>query len=564
MLNGLVVEGLGIIDRVEMELSPGFTALTGETGAGKSLLIESLKLLSGARGSTEMIRSGEKKLRVEGEFSIDEGIRKMLSELGIEAEDEIVIRREILVSGRSRCRVNDISVTTRTLQKLSASLLAIHGQHEQFGLADTAIQRGIIDQFGFLGDAVESTGDAFSRWREAEEERLRLEDARSRRRDRLDAIAYQKAEIDACQPVENEEEELLKKKNRLEHAGRLSELLSNSLELLADREDPVIGALARAGRAVEEMQELGLDSSEISRELETSRISAEEAVFGLRRLAEGIREDPGELQRVQERLHLLKQLMLKYGSTLGEVVEHRRRLALEEAELLSVEDRLEDARRRSSVCLEAYDAAARGLHAAREKAGRELIGVLGGILEKLGMKGALLEFRWSVREDPGSPLSRDGVPAAFDASGVEEVELFLAANPGEELKPMRKIASGGELSRIHLALRTALRSRSSSGSMTLLFDEVDSGLGGRVASFLAELLGELAGRDQVLVVTHLAQVAARADIQYRVSKSSDGHRTLTRVDLLRQEDRVEEIARMLAGDRVTDSARTHARELLRC
>lgn len=565
MLERLELHGLGIIDCVEMEFDPGFSVLTGETGAGKSLLVESLKLISGARASVDLIRSGEKKLLVEAWFSLsgENQVSEALEALGIDSSAGVVIRREILASGRSRSWINDSAVTAAALQGVSTELLAIHGQHEQFGLADPGIQRQLVDEYGGLVPLRRELHQVFEAYFQASAAVRDLELARSSRRDRLDVISFQLAEIEGSAPQSGEDLRLRESRQRLSHAGRLRELSTALLENLGDRDASVVEELARAEKMVAEMGDLGLEVRELSEGLESARVATEEALLGIRPLAESMHEDPRELDRVEERLHQLDGLMLKYGATLDSVLEHRQGLLTERAALLEVGDRLEEARRRSAECLGIFDQAAIRLQKAREKAGRKLCAALVEVLANLGMAGTRMEFKWEARPEAASPLQRLGQGVAFDVEGVEEAELLLAANPGEELRPMRKIASGGELSRLHLAIRTALRRAGPSGELSLLFDEVDTGIGGQVAAFLADLLADLAERDQVLVVTHLAQVAAKAENHFKVEKRLGEGRSRTLVRKLSPEERVREIARMLAGEELSDSAVAHARELLR-
>lgn len=565
MLERLEVRNLGIIEKLELEMEPGFVVLTGATGAGKSLLVESLKLLSGARASSDLVRSGEKKLLVEAWFSVpkDPELGRTLEMLGLTLSEEFIVRREILSSGRSRCWINDEAVTAGTLQKIAPFLLAIHGQHEQFGLGDPTIQRSFVDQFGNCESLVSQVSQAYEDYSEALKELRNLEEMRRGRRDRLDAISYQLTEIKSCAPTPGEDDDLRGLRARLSHAGRLRELTGQVLEGLADRDASVVEELARAERAVAEMAELGMDVREVRDQIQAALLACDEALLVLRPLADSIREDPRELDRVEQRLHQLESLMLKYGGNLEEILRFRDKLLEERSRITDVEDRLEESAQRCRDKLQAYDALALGLQRAREKAALKMAGDLVGILGKLGMRGSRIEFRWAPRVDASSPLKRDGKGVVFDAEGVEEVELLLAANPGEDLRPMRKVASGGELSRLHLAIRTALRRAGPGSRLSLLFDEVDTGLGGQTASFLAELLGDLAIRDQVMVVTHLAQVAARADCHFKVEKEVQGGRALTRVRRLDRDQRVQEIARMLSGDTLSESALAHARELLK-
>ena len=564
MLDRLSVRGLGIIDAVELELRDGFVALTGETGAGKSLLVESLKLLGGQRAQSEMVRTGDDKLQLEGVFSSEQApeMEALLEELGIPSGESIVLRREVSEGGRSRCWINDVSVTAGALQRAAPHLLAIHGQHEQHGLADAAVQRQLVDDFAGHHTLLAATAERFAAWSEAAERVAQLRSAQASRRDRLDAISFQLGEIEAADPRTDEDEELRRRRLVLRHGARIAELTSSLLQRLSEDETAVVDGLAKAERELEALAEYGLPLAAAAERIGQARVQIEEIVREVQALTDRGDGDTDDLEAVESRLHLLEQLMLKYGGSLAEVLEHRERLLGERDELQSVEERLGEAEAAAAAALAAYDRAASELDRARQASGAELAKAVQEVLGRLAMGGTRLEFSWKPRADPSSPLRRGGRAVAFDAGGVAECELLLAANPGEELRPMARIASGGELSRVHLALRTALRSRRAGGSLTLLFDEVDSGLGGATAAALAELLADLAAVDQVLVVTHLPQVAARADGHFRVEKVTTRGRAVTRVAELSAEERELEVARMLAGEELTASARSHARVLL--
>ena len=564
MLERLSVRGLGIISAVELDLDGGFTVLTGETGAGKSLLVESLKLLGGQRAQSDMVRTGDDRLQVEGIFTVeaDSPLPAILDELGVTLADHIVLRREVTQGGRGRAWINDVAVTAGSLQKVAPYLLAIHGQHEQHGLADNDVQRQLVDDFGSHDDLVEETATRFANWREAADELERLRTQQATRRDRLDTISFQLQEIDGVGPAEGEDDELRHRRNVLRHATRLADLSSSLLDRLSEGETSVVDALARAEREIEAIAECGVVLEGGGRRLQEARIHVEEVVREVQALGDDANADPGELEATESRLHALEQLMLKYGSSLSEVLVHRQSLVGERSELESVEERLDQTEAAAADALTAFDKSAAALHAARCAAGAELAAAVEEVLARLEMAGTRLEFQWQTRADSSSPLLRSREPVAFDVGGVEECALLIAANPGEEPRPMARIASGGELSRVHLAIRTVLRKRRSVGGLSLLFDEVDSGLGGATAAALAELLTDLAASDQVLVVTHLPQVAARADSHFRVEKLVDEGRATTRVAPLTAADREVEVARMLAGGELTESARTHARVLL--
>jgi len=562
MLERLTVASLGIIDDVVLELTPGFTVLTGETGAGKSLLVESLKLIAGSRAQSDLIREGADTLRVEAWFSSASALDEVLVELGIRKSETLIVRREVASSGRSRAWVNDVAVTASSLQRMAPYLMAIHGQHEQYGLADPRVQRNLVDEFAGHAELVHRVRTAFNTWKAAADACAGLEAARERRRDRLDTIAFQLAEIDDVAPQPGEDTELGERRHVMRHAVRIIELSQDVLTRLDEEERSVAGDVAKAVAAVEEMGEYGLAVGGMVESLNEARVHVEEVARELRAVTGEVSGDPVELDALEARLHRLDWLVSKYGSPLDEVLTHRERLIAERHQVESVEGSLESARAHAAQTLDMYDRSALALDRSRREAASEMAEQAARVLERLDMPGTRLDFRWVVQPQEASPLRRDGEAVSFDADGVLLCELHLAPNPGEEPKPMARIASGGELSRLHLALRTVLRGRLKGSGLSLLFDEVDSGLGGGTAAALAGLLHDLAGADQVLVVTHLPQVAARAAGHLRVEKLVVDGRAVTRVQPLSGEERVSEIARMLAGHEVGESARAHASSLL--
>jgi DNA repair protein RecN (Recombination protein N) len=564
MLERLFIRGLGIISAVELDLAGGFAVLTGETGAGKSLLVESLKLLGGQRAQSDMVRTGDDRLRIEGIFVVgpDSSVSAILDELGVPSAERLIIRRELTGGGRGRAWVNDVVVTAGALQRIAPHLLAIHGQHEQHGLADGEVQRRLVDDFGSHEDVLERTAELYHKWRQAADELERLQIQRTTRRDRLDTITFQLQEIDAVDPCEGEDDELRRRRQVLRHANRLADLAASLLDRLSDGESSVVDGLAAAERDLDAITQCGVSLEGGGERLQEARIQVEDVVREIQALGDDAQADPGELETTESRLHTLEQLMLKYGATVAEVLAHRHGLLEERSELESVEERLDRAEAEADNALAEFDHAATALDAARVAAGADLAAAVEDVLARLAMGGTRLEFTWQPRADSTSPLLRAGEQVAFDADGVDECELLIAANPGEEPRPMARIASGGELSRVHLAIRTVLRKQRPVGGLTLLFDEVDSGLGGATAAALAELLADLAADDQVLVVTHLPQVAAKADGHYRVEKILEDGRATTRVSPLGEQEREAEVARMLAGGELTESARSHARVLL--
>jgi len=564
MLRHLQVVNLGIIDRLELDFPASFTTLSGETGAGKSLLVQSLQLLAGERADAGQVRGGADRLQVTGWFDspAEAGVAALLEDLGVEAGGELVVRREVNAGGRSRAWANDVSVSAGALQRLAPFLLAIHGQHEQRGLVEPGNHLSLVEQSGGLEGLRAGVEEAFAAWqgvrRRLAEERAAL----ASRRDRLDAIAFQLREIEQARPAAGEDEALRQERSILRHAERIGELLALTADILG--EEAGGAALARALRAVQELDQLGLPVANLAADLEQARILVEEVERELARRGEGIQPDPQRLEEVEARLAMLERLARKYGGSLADVVAHGERLAAERGRLGTVEEDLTRLEEEEPVA--AAELVARSLELARrrDRAAETFVAEVARVLARLGMERVVLELRQELRISPDGVLEVEGVRVIPGPDGLHDGELYMVSNPGEPSRPLARIASGGELSRVHLAIRTVLRDRrGGSDVLTLLFDEVDAGIGGRVADELGELLAELGERDQVLVVTHLPQVAGRATHQLVVAKESRDGRTVTRVRPVEGEDRVREVVRMLGGGPETPAAEDHARQLLR-
>lgn len=563
MLRELEVRDLGIIDRVRLELPPGFVVLTGETGAGKSLLVQSLQLLAGERADSEQVRGGCDRLLVEGCFDLpaETGARALLAELGAAPREELVVRREVAANGRSRAWIDDVPVTAGALQRVAPWLLSIHGQHESRGLADPATHLALVDQAGGLDDLRAEVDEAFGGWRSAHEALVAQQAALASRRDRLDTIAFQLREIAEARVEAGEDERLREERTMLRHAERIAELVAVATDALGG--DNGVVTMARASRAVGELADLGLAVREAADALEQARILAEDAEHQLATLTERLRVDPGRLETVEARLATLERLARKYGGSTATVLEHHARLLEERARLEDAEDQIARLGEAEADAVARFRERAEALSARRRQAAARFARQVVAVLGRLGMPKVRLEVPLVARPRGELELSIDGRTVGAGPDGIDAGELVISPNPGEAPRPMAKIASGGELSRIHLAIRTVLREQSGRGAgLTLLFDEADAGIGGRVADELGALLAKLGERDQVLLVTHLPQVAGRAGGHFVVSKESAGGRTATRVAPVEGERRVDELVRMLGGGAKTPTARQHARELL--
>ncbi len=550
MLRRLAVKNLAIVEDLEMELEPGLTVITGETGAGKSILVDALSLLAGGRGSVELVRKGAERLSVSGEFEPDEAVRRVLSEAGLPAGETLLLRREFSPDGKGRVFVEDEPASVRTLAKIGDRLVTIHGQNSERDLVDPEAPLELLDAFARSEKERQATADAARAWSAARDALEALRASRKDRGARLETIEYQIREIAEAGPDEKEEEALLRERERLLHADRVRLAGETALSALSEGEESAANRLGEAVRAFAELA--AIDSRE--------RVHLEEAEDVKRRIADlaaaardaagQIESDPERLTSIESRLEKFSRLKRKYGSTLTDVRALLGRLERERDELSHIEDALERRQKEDEDARTRYHDAAQALSARRRTAAVRFSPAVEKELQALAMEKA--RFRVALIGTPED---------APRAAGLETAVFLFAPNPGEPEKPMEKIASGGELSRLHLAIQSVAAGRAG-GGRTLVFDEVDSGIGGRTAEVVGRKLRALAGRGQVLCVTHVPQIAAVADRHFLAEKTQVRGRTIAAVRKLEGKERVAEIARMLAGERVPETAIKHARALL--
>lgn len=564
MLRELHIRNLALLESVTVPFSGGLSVVTGETGAGKSLVVDSLLLLSGVRASSDLIRSGADSMSVAGVFDTpgEDAFAELLSEHGIEVDADTVVRREANRSGRNRVFVNDTPVTLKLLTQLAPSLIRVHTQREELELIGSSVQQQWVDGYGgedlqrvagAVRDAHAEFDDLDRRWRSlVSDERARLE--------RIDLLEFQVREIESAGIELDEEVGLRERRDLLQHRDRVREALAAAVEDLYEGDGAAGERIATAARSLSEVAEWVAAAGEWRRELDDAQIRVEEVGRAAAAELEAVDEDPGELDRVEQRLADLERLFRKYGDSSRAVLEVHERAAAELETLrgdAENRDQLEVDRRRA---LDAYCAAAEELSQARAAAGAALMPEVEAELEDLAMSGARLSVDVRRRTDGG--VAREGEEVVVAADGWDQVEFMLAANPGEPARSLATTASGGELSRIYLALQLAARADRGAEPVTLVFDEIDAGVGGAQAEALGAKLRRLAQGGQILAVTHLPQVASSGHAHLRVEKTS-GERTTVRVSTLDDAGRVDEVARMLAGREVTDTSRSHAQDLLR-
>lgn len=558
MLKTIRVRNLATIEDVEVEFHSGFNVLTGETGAGKSILVDALGLVAGGRADLSLVRTGETRAVVEAVFEPEDApaLRASLEARGLEADEAgLVIRREVAAEGAGRVFVNGSPSTVGTLKEILDDVVEIHGQHEHHGLLSTERHLDLLDTYGDCAEARERVGEAHARVEGARGRLAALRETERERDRRAESLRATLAEIDAVSPEEGEGERLDAESRLLRNAGRVASDLDDAISRLYEGEPSAAALAAAARRRVEALAELDPSLEDLARRVEGARLEIEDAGATLREYREKIRFEPGRLEAVESRRAALERLRLRFGRDEGEILAARAEAAAELAATLRIEDEIEAAGADLDAAISRYVEAASALTKARRAAAKRLAPAVEAQLRDLALPGARLSITFSPSR--GAEEVR-GVP--LHPRGAERAELLLAANPGEAPRPLAKVASGGELSRTMLALHVVLGG--AGRGRTLVFDEVDAGVGGAVASAIGGRLASLAVPHQVLCATHLPQVAAHGTRHYHVAKRVVSGRARTEVVPLSGPERVEELARMLAGKEPTPASRRNAEALL--
>jgi len=551
MLETLRIENFALIESIELDFQSGFNVLTGETGAGKSILIGALQMVLGARASTDVVRHGAKKAVIEIVAKIDtpsSTLATLLDEHDIELEEgRLLLARQVSSEGRSKAYAGGRLVALSVLSALGDELVDLHGQHEHQSLLKPDRQLLLLDSYAGALEQAASVRDAVSALRacERELEELRQEDRERERR--IDFLRHEVAEIDGAGLEPGDDDALAARLKIIQNAERIHELAARAFEVLnGDGEQTALDLIDRALKEAEELAEIDGELAQHVTELTEARELASGVAESLRSYAEQCEFDPGELEELNQRNAALQQLKRKYGETLEDIIAYRDRAAAELERFDSRDARIAELEAEAKCLADAAREAAERLSRSRRKAGKQLERAITANLQELGMKGASFA---AVIE-----------PAELSSNGIDDVRFLLAANPGEPPKPLKKVASGGEVSRIMLALKSVFAE--SDAIPTLVFDEIDTGVGGEIARAVAAKINALAQSHQVLCVSHLAQLGAVAQTHFQVSKSSTEKHATTRVDRIDGKERVDEIARLLDGSVSTESVR-HAKALMK-
>ncbi len=574
MLHEIHIQNYAVIESLSLEFGPGLNILSGETGSGKSILVDALGLCLGGRASTDVIRTGQDRatvtvvFRVEGRAGGGAPWAEWLQECGLAGsnEPEIILRREIQASGRSRLLVNDQPVTVAAIKALAPWLVEVHGQSEHVALLAHEAQLDLLDQFAGTELALERVGELYARRRELAREMESLSQNEQERLRTIDLLSFQAQELDKARLEPAEDTRLEDEKRVLANLERIRASAETAFGQLYEEEGSACSRVATVTRALEELCRYDARVGSYLEPLASTRATLDDLAFFLRDYLGSLEANPRRLEEVEDRLALIDRLKRKYGNTIEEILAYREQIQQRLAGIEHADERRTELAGKLDQVTREYEKAAHVLSEQRRDAARKLERQVRGELAQLGMERTRFEVRFEPLPSTPLPGQAGGGPR-----GIDEIELRISPNPGEELRPLEKIASGGELSRLMLALKTLVGSARSGGvrrrsghSKTFVFDEVDAGIGGRIAESVGQRLKRLARDTQVFCVTHLAQIACFADHHYYVEKFEHTGRMVTSVKYLEGEkERVAELARMLSGRQITDAVLKHAATMLK-
>ncbi|PLR72563.1 DNA repair protein RecN [Bacillus sp. UMB0728] len=554
MLSELSIKNFAIIEALSVSFEKGLTVLTGETGAGKSIIIDAIHLLVGGRGSSEFVRHGEQKAEIEGLFQIDgqdHPCYKKSREFGIDIEDGmVVLRRDISRTGKSVCRVNGKLVTISALREIGSTIIDIHGQHEHQELMDETLHLSLLDQFGSeeIMPALHEYREVFQSYEQTAKKLKNLSENEQQMAHRLDLIQFQLEEIEGAGLKINEDEELYEEKTKLGNFERIYDSMQAGYTALQG-EQKGLDWIGLVMGHLQEAAELDPEYKEMADAISNSFYMLEDVSSSLRSKLDFLEYDPARLNEIEERLTEINQLKRKYGKTIEEILEYASGIEEEIETLQNKETHIDQLQKELSSLQKDLSLEAEQLSRLRRKSAKKLTSLIHKELKELYMSKTVFEVKFEELSSRG-----------YHRNGADKIEFYISTNPGEPLKPLSKVASGGELSRIMLALKSIFSKHQ--GVTSIIFDEVDTGVSGRVAQAIAEKIHHVSRDSQVLCISHLPQVAAMADTHLFIAKSTRDGRTKTTVKPLNSEDKIKEIGRMISGVEITDLTKEHAKELL--
>lgn len=565
MLAELSIKNFAIIESLSLSLEKGLTVLTGETGAGKSIIIDAIHLLIGGRGSAEFVRYGETKAEIEGLFLLEQADHPCYSkcaELGIDISDGmIVLRRELTVNGKSVCRVNGKLVTIATLREIGSTLVDIHGQHEHQELLDESKHLHLLDEYGgeHIRDALEEYGALYATYERVKRQLQKLNENEQQMAHRLDLLTFQLDEIQKADLQIDEDERLMEERRKIVNFQKIYEALQSSYEALYG-EQRGLDWIGLAMNHLDHVSDIDASVKQAQEVVSNCYYLLEEVAHQLREQLDQLEYDPLRLDEIESRLNEINHLKRKYGQTVRDILEYAAKV---EEEIETIQHR-DDHIHKLQTELQSITAdllvEAKHISELRMQYAKQLIDDIHQELKDLYMEKTTFDVVFRKRQGSYDDPLLDGTPVKLQASGMDEVEFYISTNPGEPLKPLAKVASGGELSRMMLALKSIFSKHQ--GVTSIIFDEVDTGVSGRVAQAIAEKIYRVARHSQVLCISHLPQVAAMADTHLFIAKETIDGRTKTTVEALNEEEKINEISRMISGVEITELTKQHARELL--
>lgn len=550
MLLELSIENYAVIDRIRVRFHSGLNLLTGETGSGKSIVVDALGMLFGGRASADMVRSGADRARISGRFTIPEDRIAALESAGISVEDgELLLEREISAEGKSRAYVGSRPAAVSLLRDLAPHLGDIHGQHDQQLLFSPDAQLAILDSFGGHQDQLTEVGGLYRRWRTVAAELEELDRSEQEKLRLLDLWTFQRKEIETAAPRAGEDVELENERRVLQNLERLMDGAGTAYGALYDSPESAHALLRIAVKRLEELSRVDTSLGEIAETLKPAELAVQEASYSLRDYISGLEANPGRLEEIESRLASLDRLKRKYGSSLETVLRFLDDVRAKIEAVETAGERMEALKNQRAALAAQYESASRKLTATRRETAARLKKQVEAELGSLAMEKTVFETAID--------------PQVWASTGADAVRFLVSPNVGEEPRPIEKVASGGEISRIALALKTCAATPGEGCPRTLVFDEVDAGVGGSAAEGVGRRLKRLAAANQVLCVTHLPQIACFADHHYAVEKREAGGRTVAEIAELNYQDRVREIGRMLSGQKLTQEALRQAEQLIR-
>ncbi|TEU06798.1 MAG: DNA repair protein RecN [Candidatus Aminicenantes bacterium] len=553
MIRSLHIKNLATIEEIELPLQDGFTILTGETGSGKSIIIDGIRLVLGEKSSPDMIRTGKKETSVEVIFPFHQAIANF-KDYFPEKEEEMFLQRKVPAKGTGKAYINGIHVPNRKLKELGVKIVDIYGQNDHVFLLNLEYQLNYLDDFAGASALKKDVSRLARELKKIFKEKTELEEKEKEREQRLDFLEFQIKEIEGAQLKPGEEEDLRNTRNILKNAEKIGSLVESALSISYSQENSISSLLAQLQNTVHNLVDFDKTFKETEDAINQFSITIQEFSDFLFKFQQKQDAAPERLEELEERLSQIEKLKRKYGRNIEEILSHLGRVKQEYEELSTSQEKLEDLDKEIQKIFNEYKSHAEKLSDLRKKNADKLEKDVEKEISLLGMKKA--RFKIKIDTIPLKPESIESVKE----SGTEEVEFLISPNPGEDLRPLRKVASGGELSRVMLALKTI--GEETDTFKTMIFDEIDSGIGGKTAEFVAQKLRQLSRTHQVICITHLPQIASFATHHYKIDKKIDKERTFTSVKKLSFEERVTEIARLLSGTRITETTLKNAREMI--